>query len=49
MAKSFCGSPPYLAPEIITNNTATKLTDIYGIGIVLYEMLVGRTPYFSEN
>lgn len=47
--KSFCGTPPYLAPEILNNEAPSKLTDIYGIGIVLYEMLVGRTPFFSEN
>lgn len=48
-AKSFCGSPPYLAPEVVNNQPATKKTDIYGIGVVLYEMLVGRPPYFSES
>ena len=46
---SFCGSPPYLAPEIITDSKASKKNDIYGIGLVLYEMLVGRPPFFSEN
>lgn len=35
IAKSFCGSPIYLSPEMISSKGATQSTDVYGIGIFL--------------
>jgi serine/threonine protein kinase len=37
--KSFCGSPAYLAPEIVNGQGSTRATDLYGLGAVLYDML----------
>ena len=48
-AKSFCGSPAYLAPEMLLNKGVGKSADIYQIGAVLYELLVGFPPYYTEN
>lgn len=48
-AKSFCGSPAYLAPEVLNHRGACKATDIYGVGTVMYELLVGYPPYYSED
>ena len=48
-AKSFCGSPAYLAPEMLQNKGVGKAADIYQIGAVLYELLVGFPPYYTEN
>lgn len=48
-AKSFCGSPAYLAPEMLTNKGVGKASDIYQIGTVLYELLVGFPPHYTEN
>ncbi len=47
--KSFCGSPAYLAPEMLRNKGVGKAADIYGIGAVLYELLEGVTPFFDED
>lgn len=47
--KSFCGSPAYLAPEVIMNQGAGKAADIYALGAVLYEMLVGEPPFYNED
>lgn len=41
----FCGSPVYMAPEQVTGDAITAATDVYAIGILLYEMLTGRAPW----
>lgn len=38
---SFCGSPAYLSPEMLEKKGVGFSSDIYGIGCVLYEMVVG--------
>jgi serum/glucocorticoid-regulated kinase 2 len=40
-AESFCGSPAYLPPEMLHSKGVSKSADIYQIGAVLYEFLVG--------
>ena len=47
--KSFVGSPAYLAPEMLAMRGVGKSADIYGIGAVLYEMICGTPPFFSNN
>lgn len=39
------GTAEYLAPEQIRSGTITPAVDIYAVGILLYEMLIGRTPF----
>jgi serine/threonine protein kinase len=41
----FCGSLPYIAPETITQRQTTCNSDIYALGIVLFEMATGVSPY----
>lgn len=48
-ALSFCGSPAYLTPEMLLKKGANKSLDIYGIGTILYELLVGIPPYYDED
>lgn len=49
MARSFCGSVAYLAPEMLRRQGHGKAVDWYLLGVLLYEMMVGRPPYFSHN
>ena len=48
-SKSFVGSPAYLAPEMLNRRGVGKSADIYGIGAVLYEMICGTPPFYSNN
>ena len=48
-ARSFCGSPAYLAPEMLRRQGHGKSVDWYLLGVLLYEMLVGIPPYYSNN
>ena len=47
--QSFCGSPAYLAPEMLKRQGHGKAIDWYLLGVLLYEMLVGIPPYYSNN
>jgi len=42
---TICGSPLYMAPEITSTNAYNAQTDLWSIGMILYEMLYGHHPY----
>ncbi len=46
---SVMGSVHYLPPEQATGKQATLQSDIYSIGILMYELLTGRLPYIGDN
>ncbi|WP_343899288.1 serine/threonine-protein kinase, partial [Nocardioides aquaticus] len=44
-ATGLLGTPEYMSPELLTRGTAESPADVYGVGIMLYELLAGRTPF----
>ncbi len=43
------GSPAYIAPELIQGERADHFSDIYSLGVLLYQMLCGRLPFENEE
>ena len=43
--EAFVGSPAYLAPETLQDRVPSQASDIYAFGVVVYEMIAGKTPF----
>ena len=48
-AFSFCGSPMYLSPDMLAGKGVDGRCDIYGIGLIMYEMVTGSPAYTADD
>lgn len=48
-AKSICGTPTYMAPEVLSGTYYGKEVDWWGLGVLLFELVTGKPPFIAKS
>nr|GMC91892.1 serine/threonine-protein kinase ATG1c-like [Ipomoea batatas] len=49
LAETLCGSPLYMAPEIMQLQKYDAKADLWSVGAILFQLVTGRTPFTGNN
>ncbi|XP_026444404.1 serine/threonine-protein kinase ATG1c-like isoform X2 [Papaver somniferum] len=49
LAETLCGSPLYMAPEIMQFQKYDAKADLWSVGVILYQLVIGKTPFTGNN
>jgi len=49
VAETLCGTPLYMAPEIMKDRKYNYKSDLWSVGVILYQMVYGKRPYYAAN
>ena len=49
LKQTYCGSPMYMSPELIQHKKYNSNTDLWSIGVIIYEMITGEPPFKVKN
>ncbi|MBN1256856.1 MAG: serine/threonine protein kinase [Planctomycetes bacterium] len=49
MSRRLSGSPSYLAPELLAGKPASARSDVYALGVIIFEIMTGRPPFIGAN
>jgi len=46
---TYCGSPIYMSPELLNKQNYNSKSDLWSVGVILYELIIGTPPYIAKN
>lgn len=49
MSKSFCGTLDYVSPEMVEDKPYDNSVDVWSVGVLTYELIVGHAPFAAKN